>query len=137
MPLPEGVRVPDNRVNLLLPVDYDDHPERAYPVLYLLHGAGDTYASWAERTGVAEVAAAFPIVVVMPDGGHQATATWYADWVDGTWQAETYLTEVLPRYLAEHYRLLPRRAAVAGLSMGGFGALSLAARYPGRYLGAA
>ena len=137
MPLPEGVKVPDNRVNLVLPVGYNERPDLAYPVVYLLHGAGDTYDSWAERTTVVELAAAFPIVVVMPDGGHQATATWYADWADGTWQAETYLTEVLPRHLARHYRLLPGRAAVAGLSMGGFGALSLAARYPGRFLGAA
>ena len=137
MPLPEGVRVPDPRVNVLLPVGYDDHPGLAYPVVYLLHGAGDTYSSWADKTAVEEVAAPFPIVVAMPDGGHQATATWYADWVDGTWQAETYLTEVLPQYLADHYRLLPGREAVAGLSMGGFGAMSLAARYPGRYVGAA
>ena len=137
MPLPDGVRVPDNRVNVLLPVGYDEHPELAYPVLYLLHGAGDTYSSWADQTTVAEVAAAFPIVVVMPDGGHQSTATWYSDWADGTWQAETYLTDVLPRYLASRFRLLPQSGAVAGLSMGGFGAMSLAARHRGRYLGAA
>lgn len=137
MPLPDGVRVPDRRVNLLLPEDYDDRPDLAYPVLYLLHGAGDTYSSWVENTDLVVLASAFPIVVVMPDGGHQLTATWYSDWADGTWQAETYLTQVLPRHLSAHYRVLPHRSAVAGLSMGGFGAMSLAARHPGRYLGAA
>jgi diacylglycerol O-acyltransferase / trehalose O-mycolyltransferase len=137
VPLPAGLRVPDNRVNLLLPERYEPRGDLAYPVLYLLHGAGDTYSSWAEETDVTEVAAAFPLIVVMPDAGHQSSATWYSDWVDGTWQAETYITEVLPSYLAAHYRVLPARAALAGLSMGGFGALSLAARHPGRYVGAA
>ncbi|HUZ44926.1 MAG TPA: alpha/beta hydrolase family protein [Acidimicrobiales bacterium] len=129
--------MPDNRVNLILPEDYEARPDLAFPVLYLLHGAGDTYASWAESTNVVELASAFPILVVMPDAGRRSQATWYSDWAEGSWQAETYVAEVLPRYLAAHYRVSPGGAAIAGLSMGGFGAMSLAARHPGRYLAAA
>lgn len=129
--------MPDNRVNLILPADYGSRTDLAFPVLYLLHGAGDTYASWAESTDVVDLASAFPILVVMPDAGCRSQATWYSDWVEGSWQAETYVTEVLPRYLAAHYRVSPGPAAIAGLSMGGFGAMSLAARHPGRYVAAA
>src|SRR5579884_2980730 len=38
VPLPSGVAVPDNHVNVLLPRGYCAHPHQAYPVLYLLHG---------------------------------------------------------------------------------------------------
>ena len=137
VPLPEGVKMPDNRVNLIVPEDYWARSDLAFPVIYLLHGAGDTYASWAESTDVVELASAFPVFVVMPDAGCRSRATWYSDWVEGSWQAETYVAEVLPRYLAAHYRISPGPAAVAGLSMGGFGAMSLAARHPGRYVAAA
>lgn len=137
MPLPVGVAVPDNRVNVLLPVGYEDEVDLAYPVLYLLHGAGDTWSSWIDQTDLAELAGAFALIVVMPDGGHQSQATWYSDWSDGTWQAESYVTSVLPAFVESRFRCRPGPAAIAGLSMGGFGAMSLAARHPGRYRAAA
>jgi diacylglycerol O-acyltransferase/trehalose O-mycolyltransferase len=137
VPLPSGVVVPDNRVNLLLPQGYQEHPNLAYPVLYLLHGAGDSYASWAERTDLVELAGAFPLIIAMPDAGCRSRATWYSDWAEGSYQMETFLVSVLPGHLRRHYRVLEGSEAVAGLSMGGFGALSLAARHPGRFRAAA
>ena len=41
-PVPAGASVPDNHVRVLLPEGYDANPCRRYPVLYLLHGVGDT-----------------------------------------------------------------------------------------------
>src|SRR5439155_841072 len=135
VPVPAGLVVPDSTVRVLLPTDYDGH--RRYPVLYLLHGAGDTFATWSENTDVVDFSAQFPVIIVMPDGGHDANAGWYSDWVDGSRQWETFHTSVLVRYVDRHFRTLGGgHRAVAGLSMGGFGAMSYAARHRGLYTAA-
>jgi diacylglycerol O-acyltransferase / trehalose O-mycolyltransferase / mycolyltransferase Ag85 len=130
VPLPHDVRVPDSTVRILLPADYASSRAR-YPVLYLLHGAGDTYATWTEQTDVEEFSAQFRLIIVMPDGGHDANAGFYSDWIDGSRQWESFHTGVLRRYVERNFRTLAtrRHRAVAGLSMGGFGAMSYAARH--------
>ncbi len=122
--------MPDSTVRVLVPTGYDRN-HRRYPVLYLLHGAGDTFATWVDNTDVEAFSAAFPVIIVMPDGGHDANAGFYSDWVDGSRQWETFHTRVLRRWVDRHLRTLPgwRHRAVAGLSMGGFGAMSYAARH--------
>jgi diacylglycerol O-acyltransferase/trehalose O-mycolyltransferase len=130
VPVPRRLSVPDNTVRVLLPADYDATRKR-YPVLYLLHGAGDTYATWTEQTDVQAFSASFPLIIVMPDGGRDANAGFYSDWVDGSRQWETFHTRVLRKYVDHRFRTLARgkHRAVAGLSMGGFGAMSYAARH--------
>ncbi|HZU73837.1 MAG TPA: alpha/beta hydrolase family protein [Acidimicrobiales bacterium] len=136
VPTSAGLRITDNHVEVLLPSRYCRAGER-FPVLYLLHGTGDTYRSWLAQTDLARVAASYQIIVVMPDAGHGPQAGWYSDWRDGSYQWETYETSVLPSYINSHFRTLARDLAVAGNSMGGFGALSLAARHPGMFRAAA
>ncbi len=73
-----------------------------------------------------------------PDGGSGDVAGWYSDWVDGSYQWETFHTRVLPKAVEATFRTTGHRhRAVAGLSMGGFGALSYAGRHPGMYQAAA
>jgi diacylglycerol O-acyltransferase/trehalose O-mycolyltransferase len=125
----------DVGVRLLLPPGYDRHPAHRWPALYLLHGCcdGDTgYRSWTDKTDVAELTAHTNVLVVMPEAG---PAGFYSDWLDGPRWETFHLTE-LRRILERDYRSGPRRA-VAGLSMGGFGALSYAARHPGFFRAAA
>ena len=137
VPVPAGLVVPDSTVRILLPAGYASTRVR-YPVLYLLHGAGDTYRTWTEQTDVEEFSAQFPLVIVMPDGGHDAEAGWYSDWADGSRQWETFHMRTLVRYVDRHFRVLRRgHRAVAGLSMGGFGAMSYAARHRGLFRAAA
>jgi S-formylglutathione hydrolase FrmB len=136
VPLPSSVHITDNRVNVILPVGYCSSGLR-YPVLYLLHGAGDTYQSWVTRTDAVNASAGYPLIIVMPDGGHNATAGWYTDWMDGTYQWETYHVGVLPRFINSRFRTRADDLGIAGLSMGGFGALSYAARHPGMFKAAA
>jgi len=138
VPVPRRLTVPDSTVRVILPAGYGDSRVR-YPVLYLLHGAGDTYASWTEKTDVQEFSRQLPLIIVMPDGGHDRNAGFYSDWVDGSRQWETFHTRVLPRWVERHFRTLRggRHRAVAGLSMGGFGAMSYAARHPGLFRAAA
>ncbi|HYQ64923.1 alpha/beta hydrolase family protein [Actinophytocola sp.] len=119
----------DVGVRLLLPPDYDRHPGRRWPTLYLLHGCcdGDTgFRSWTDKTDVEELSAHTNVLIVMPEGG---PGGFYSDWLSGPRWETFHLTEL--RRIVEHeYRSGPRRA-VAGLSMGGFGALSYAGRHPG------
>ncbi len=125
------------RVRLLLPDGFDESTAVAWPTLYLLHGAEDDYRSWTRETDVAAIEELRNVLVVMPDAGRWG---WYSDWSnrgDGGQPAwETFHTEELPRLLERDWGASPNRV-VAGLSMGGFGALSYAARHPGFYNAAA
>lgn len=102
--------------------------EKRYPVLYLLHGAYGSHRDWPERTGLIDYAAGRPFFVVCPDGGEFG---WYADTASGG-AIETFLTQELIADVDRRFPTVARREgrALAGLSMGGHGALSLAARHP-------
>ena len=138
VPVPAGLIVPESRVRVILPEGYAEHPCRTYPVLYLLHGVGDTYETWVENTDVVEFTRQLPVIVVMPDGGRNAEAGWYSDWADGSRQWETFHTDVLPKFMDATFRTGGAgHRLVAGLSMGGFGTMSYAARHPGMFKAAA
>lgn len=111
--------------------------ENSYPILYLLHGAGDDNNSWLSNTtqygmthggNAAAIAAKYvkangvPMIIVMPD----AQMTFYMN------EFETYLhNELMPKVESE-YKFSGKRA-VAGLSMGGFGTLYHALKYPAKF----
>ena len=136
VPLPRGLKVPDSRIRVLLPPGYDGH--KRYPVVYLLHGVGDTFASWTRNSDVVAFSRRFPLIIVMPDAGRGSDAGWHSDWKDGSRQWETFHTKVLVRFVDKHFRTLgPRHRAIAGFSMGGFGAMSYAARHRGVFRAAA
>lgn len=141
VPVPAGKSVPDNRVRILLPPGYDEACTTRYPVLYLLHGAGDTYATWVNNTNI-DSAVATPernnLIIVMPDGGRNANAGWYSDWADGSRQWESFhIDGVIPFVDATYCTMGDGNRAVAGLSMGGFGAMSYAGRHPDLFTAAA
>ena len=127
-------------VRVLLPAGYGDDPHRRYPVLYLLHGADSDAHSWTRDGDAEAITAKAPMIVVMPDGGAMG---WYTDWYQGDrpvqprW--ETYhVGELVPWVDATYRTIAARRGrAIAGLSMGGYGALSYAARHPGTFAAAA
>jgi S-formylglutathione hydrolase FrmB len=103
--------------------------------LYLLHGCcdGDNgFRSWTTATDVTDFTANTNALIVMPEAG---TAGFYSNWLSGPAWETFHLTE-LRQLLEQRYRSGTRRA-VAGLSMGGFGALSYAARNPGVFRAAA
>lgn len=131
-----------SRVCVLLPHGYDDGSTR-YPVLYLLHGVGDDQSSWLQSTDVEEAVADLPLIVVMPEAGHTPDAGWYSDWACATAPCTPDVTPAGPRWETYHvrelvpfvdarYRTVAQRSgrAIAGFSMGGFGALTYAARHP-------
>ncbi len=120
-------------VNVLLPEDYRTSG-RTYPVLYLLHGGIEDFRQF-DFLGIRGLTAGKPIVVVMPDGGH---AGWYSNPVTsfvGARNWETFhIAQLLP-WIEANFRTYPEYdgRAVAGFSMGGFGALKYAAKYYGHF----
>ena len=129
--------------DVLLPPAYSPAASTRYPVLYLLHGHGGGHADWVNHN-VDKVIGDAPVIVVMPDGGYDG---WYSDWygadLDGhvpnpppAWET-FHLRELLPWVDATYKTVADRRGrAVAGLSMGGFGAMSYAARHPDLFVAA-
>jgi diacylglycerol O-acyltransferase / trehalose O-mycolyltransferase len=122
----------DVHVRLLLPRRFTSAPAQRWPALYLLHGCCDSYLSWTRSTDIERLSRDLDALVVMPDGGK---AGFYSDWISGPhW--ETFHLQELPSLLKERFRANDRRA-VAGVSMGGLGALGYAARHPGMFTVAA
>lgn len=117
------------KYRVLLPEDYD-RAQRRYPVLYLLHGLGGDYTDWTTRSNVAEYSRTLPLIIVMPDG-HNA---WYTNSGEGAY--ETYLLNDLPADVVKKYRTINSRygRAIAGLSMGGYGALKMALKRPATFV---
>ncbi|MGW0180539.1 alpha/beta hydrolase-fold protein [Nocardia sp. NPDC003345] len=116
-------------VNVLLPDDYLTSG-RTYPVLYLLHGGGEDFRQF-DFLGIRDLTAGEPIIVVMPDGGR---AGWYSNPVSsfaGPRNWETFhIAQLLP-WIDANFRTYAETdgRAVAGFSMGGFGALKYIAKY--------
>ncbi|MEH0844258.1 alpha/beta hydrolase family protein [Micromonospora sp. CPCC 205711] len=104
------------------------------PVLYLLHGLTDDDTIWLRRTAIERYAAPLGLAVVMPQAGR----SFYTDEAHGN-RYWTFLSEELPQLCHSFFRLSTRRedTFVAGLSMGGYGAVKWALRDPGRFAAAA
>lgn len=126
------------KVRILLPAGYQTDPAKPYDVLYLLNGGRGDFEQWSKSdAGDVEAAlagTAFKGIVVMPEGGK---AGWYSDWAGKTdggfaplW--ETFHIKQLVPYIDANFNTKKDRSgrAVAGASMGGYGALRYAGRHP-------
>lgn len=120
--------------SIYLPADYETSG-RSYPVLYLLHGYSDDETGWiqfGEANSIADKGIAngdfSSCIIIMPDG----KVSWYVNSFDGKdpW-ADMFVQEFIP-FIEKEYRIREQKEfrAIAGLSMGGYGALSLSMRNP-------
>lgn len=115
--------------NVILPLGYDADKTTAYPVLYLLHGLTGHYDNWANQTRLTQYLLNYRLIIVTPEGNDG----WYTD--SATVPAdkyESYLVKELIPDVESRYRTLKTREgrAIAGLSMGGYGALKFGLKYP-------
>jgi putative tributyrin esterase len=116
------------KLSVLMPAKYD--PRIHYPVLYLLHGYSGGTDNWVTKTKVAEYVRDVPMIVVMPDGEN----SWYVNSaMEPNDRFEDYMVNDLPHYIQKAYSVDTTRQGIAGLSMGGYGALVLALRHPAQY----
>lgn len=127
----------ERKYAIYLPPGYETS-ERSYPVLYLLHGAGQAgHISWVQCGEVLYVAdkeinegKCTPMIIVMPDAtaGRQG----YFNSVKGDWRYEDFFFEEFIPFIEGKYRIRAekRYRAIAGLSMGGGGAFIYALRHP-------
>ena len=104
--------------------------EGKYSVVYLLHGYTDDYTKWCRLTAIERYANELGIAVVMPDAGK----SFYTDMVHGD-PYFTYLTEEVPAYVQKWLPITSEAdfTYIAGLSMGGYGAMRIGLIYPERF----
>lgn len=109
--------------------------EGKYPTLYLLHGMSDNHTIWQRRTSIERYVEDMGIAVVMPT----THLGWYTDMYHGL-KYWTFISEELPEICHEFFpRMSDKREDnfVAGLSMGGYGAVKMALRASNRFCAAA
>ncbi|MCH0566458.1 alpha/beta hydrolase-fold protein [Streptomyces sp. MUM 2J] len=123
-----------HHIKILLPADYAANPTKRYPVLYLLHGVG---GNPIEASSYAALQNPTSMIEVIPDGG---TRGWYTNWLYQTTAAGAqnwenfHINQVIP-FIDANLRTIPDRAhrAIAGISMGGFGAFHYAQNHQGLF----
>ncbi len=119
---------------IYLPPNYATATATRYPVLYMLHGMQGTYNEWLDygllgRARDMMVAGQIaPFVIVVPQGDQ----SYWVDHADGGPLWGNYVVDDLVHEVDSHFRTLaaPQSRAVGGLSMGGYGALTLAITHP-------
>lgn len=134
--LPSEILGGERKYAIYLPPDYETS-ERSYPVLYLLHGAGDDQTGWVQFGEVLRITdnaihdgQATPMIIVMPDANTGQRG--YFNNPTGEWRYEDFFFEELMPHVESTYRIKgeKRYRAVAGLSMGGGGSFIYALHHP-------
>lgn len=116
------------------PYRYGELSGKRYRTVFLLHGLSDDHTAWSRYTSIERYANMYNVAVIMPDGGR----SFYTDAANG-FPYWSFISEELPAIAAELFPISLKKedCFVAGLSMGGYGALKLALRHPERFAAAA
>ncbi len=115
----------------ILPDGYSKSHER-YPTIYLLHGFGGDCSNWVKLTDLVKYLKQYNYIVICPD----AKNSWYANSIvnkDANYE-DLIIRDLIP-FVDKKYRTKQSKfgRAVAGLSMGGYGAVKFALKYPGMF----
>ncbi len=126
----------ERKYAIYLPPDYESS-ERSYPVLYLLHGAGDDQTGWVQFGEVLRIAdnainngSSTAMIIVMPDANTGQRG--YTNNATGDWRYEDFFFDEFMPYIEKTYHIKgeKRYRAIAGLSMGGGGTFYYALHHP-------
>lgn len=127
-------------VRILVPHSYDPASTHRHPLYVFLHGGLGGFRDWTDHGNLEALTDGHDFVAVMPSGG---TGGWYRDWQNfgrhGNPRWETFHINCLVPWLESQFTIRTDKAgrAIAGVSMGGYGALSYAARHPDMFGAAA
>ena len=132
--LPSKILARSVRYCIVLPPSFDAEKSRQFPILYFLHGLGDNEqfflhsGAWNLTEDMRESGELKDFLIATPD----ADATFYINSRNGKDRYEDFLLLEFFPFIEKHYRVAPGRGhrAIAGISMGGYGALHLAFRHP-------
>jgi putative tributyrin esterase len=118
---------------VILPKNYEANKTQKFPVLYLLHGLTGHFDNWTDKSKLKDYAANYNYIIVTPEGNDG----WYTD--STSVPAEKYesyiIQELIPEIDAKYRTLADREhRAIAGLSMGGYGALKFGLKYPEKFV---
>ena len=116
------------KAKTLIGMTADGAASPTYKTLYLLHGLSDDHSIWMRRTSIERYAADYGIAVVMPS----VARSWYTDTAYGM-KYLTFVSRELPAVCQSYFRGMSTRREdnlVAGLSMGGYGAIKVALTRP-------
>jgi len=128
------------RAAVVLPQSYRKAKKKAFPVLYLLHGGGGSFRDWLtktpDKTLLHRLADQYNLIIVTPDG--DPTSYYFDSPLVKTSQFETFIAKELIEKIDNTYRTVRDRKGrvIAGLSMGGHGALYISSRHPDLYAAA-
>jgi enterochelin esterase-like enzyme len=135
------IRGKNVKYTIYLPPDYETS-QRTYPIVYLLHGYTDDNTGWLQfgeinrfmNNGIAEGKLP-PMIVVMPN----ADSTFYINSFDGKDKFEDFFVKEFIPAIEKAYRVKAEKnfRGIAGLSMGGYGTLVYALKYPQLFAAAA
>ena len=134
--MPSKILKMDRKYAIYLPPDYEAS-QRSYPVLYLLHGAGDDQTGWVqfgEVKSITDKAIAegkcTSMIIVMPDGNTGQRG--YFNSPKGDWNYEDFFFQEFMPFIEKTYRVHAekRYRAISGLSMGGGGTFMYALHHP-------
>ncbi len=120
-----------------LPDSFDQDKARQYPVLYYLHGLGDNeqsllnFGGWDVISELRRKGEVGDFIVLAPSGGH----TFYLNSADGKIKYEDFFVKEFMPQMEKKYRAEGARTTrgITGVSMGGYGALRLAFKYPDEF----
>lgn len=106
------------------------YSEKEYKVLYLLHGITDDYTCWSRHTNIERYAEDKNILVVMPS----ANNSFYCNMAHGP-RYYDFIVDELPKFIKMLFPISTKRedTFIAGLSMGGYGAIKIALKNPNKY----
>jgi S-formylglutathione hydrolase len=129
---------PNRQVTIYLPPSYEDSPDMAYPVVYLLHGYTDNNELWTTYGDIRQQTDSLlkdgsikEMIVVMPNSYNRFYGSWYTNsTTTGNWA--DYIAVDLVHHIDSNYHTLPQRESrvVFGYSMGGYGGMKLGLQYP-------
>jgi hypothetical protein len=131
----------DVNYTVYLPEGYEKN-ERNYPVTYLLHGYGDSDDGWVQFGEINRLADAAikegkiaPMIIVTPDG----FKSFYMNAADGSMNYEDFFIKELIPHIEKTFKVKTEKRfrGIAGLSMGGYGSLLYALKYPTMFVAAA